>query len=87
MSRGPEDGPGQGDRGHWVVRGAVQGVMFRASARERAGELGLECRAWNRDDGAVEVEAEGPRAALEQLERWLRRGPPLARVESVERLG
>jgi len=73
-------------RARWVVRGRVQGVMFRASARERADGLGLTCEARNRDDGAVEILAEGASRALDDLERWLHRGPPLARVESVERL-
>ncbi len=73
-------------RARWVVRGKVQGVMFRASARERADGLGLTCEARNRDDGTVEILAEGATRALDDLERWLYRGPPLARVESVERL-
>ncbi len=73
-------------RARWIVRGRVQGVMFRASARERAAELGLTCQAWNRDDDTVEVVAEGAPLALDELERWLHQGPPLASVGSVERL-
>lgn len=72
--------------GHWIVRGRVQGVNFRASARHRAAELKLACRVWNRDDGAVECVAEGDAAALAELERWLGTGPALARVDAVERL-
>ena len=70
----------------WIVRGRVQGVNFRATTHERARQLGLECRAWNRDDGAMECVAEGEPAALDELERWLHRGPPLAAVETVERV-
>ena len=39
---------------------------------------------WNRADGAVELHASGDPEALEELERWLHRGPPAARVTSVE---
>ena len=73
-------------RAHWIVRGRVQGVSFRYLTRERATALGLECRVWNRDDGAVECVAEGSADRLDELERWLHRGPPLARVDAVERL-
>lgn len=73
-------------RARWTVRGRVQGVMFRASARARAEQLGLTCQAWNRDDAAVDVVAEGEAEALDELGRWLHRGPPLAHVDSVQRL-
>jgi acylphosphatase len=71
-------------RKRFVVRGRVQGVNFRASAAHQAQRLGLNGRIWNREDGAVEVEAEGGADALEALEAWLHRGPSYARVESVE---
>ena len=73
-------------RAHWIVRGHVQGVSFRYLTGQRATALGLDCTVWNREDGAVECVAEGSAAALDELERWLHRGPPLARVEAVERL-
>lgn len=69
----------------FVVRGHVQGVWFRASTREQALALGLDGVARNRDDGSVEVLARGDAAALHALERWLHVGPPLARVDGVER--
>jgi acylphosphatase len=67
-----------------IVRGRVQGVWFRASTAERAAALGLRGRAENRPDGAVLVQAAGSVAALEALVAWLHRGPPMARVDSVE---
>ncbi len=69
----------------FIVRGRVQGVFFRASAREQALRLGLSGRAVNLADGSVEVVACGSEEALAQLERWLHAGPPSARVESVRR--
>ncbi|HEX4743101.1 MAG TPA: acylphosphatase [Candidatus Limnocylindria bacterium] len=73
-------------RGRWIVRGRVQGVGFRYATQQRASALGLACTVWNRDDGAVECTADGPDDRLAELERWLHQGPPLARVETVERL-
>jgi acylphosphatase len=69
----------------FLVGGKVQGVFFRASAREQALKLGLRGYAKNLPDGRVEVLAEGSATALDALERWLHVGPPMARVESVER--
>lgn len=69
----------------FLVRGRVQGVFFRASTRERAEALGLAGHARNLPDGRVEVIVCGPADAIAELEAWLAQGPPLARVESVER--
>ena len=69
----------------FLVSGKVQGVFFRASTREQALKLGLSGHAINLDDGRVEVVAEGDGAAVEALATWLRRGPPMARVDRVER--
>lgn len=69
----------------FLVGGKVQGVFFRASTREQALKLGLRGHARNLPDGRVEVLAEGDAIALDALERWLQVGPPLARVETIER--
>jgi acylphosphatase len=67
-----------------TVRGRVQGVWFRASTAERAVALGLRGHAENRPDGSVLVHAAGPPEALDRLVEWLHRGPPMARVDTVE---
>jgi len=72
-------------RVRFVVHGLVQGVNFRAAAAREAESRRLTGRVWNRDDGAVEVVVEGDDATIEDYARWLRRGPRLAEVESVER--
>jgi acylphosphatase len=69
----------------FIVRGRVQGVFYRASAREQALALGLTGSAKNLSGGEVEVLAVGDAAALDALHRWLQRGPPLAAVASVSR--
>lgn len=70
----------------FIVTGRVQGVGFRAATRARALELGLAGSAVNLPDGSVAVEAAGSPEALDALHRWLRHGPPLARVAEVRRL-
>ena len=69
----------------FIVSGRVQGVVYRASASEQALRLGLTGYAKNRSDGRVEVVACGVAHALDALERWLRQGPPAARVDAVSR--
>jgi acylphosphatase len=66
------------------VSGKVQGVFFRASARQKAEELGCAGYARNLPDGRVEVLAVGEPAAVAALIEWLRLGPPAARVTAVE---
>jgi acylphosphatase len=67
-----------------VVHGRVQGVWFRESARRRAEELGVAGWVWNRPDGAVEAELEGPADAVDVLVAWFGHGPPGAYVDRVE---
>jgi acylphosphatase len=67
-----------------VVRGRVQGVGFRYFVRQRADALGLAGWVRNRSDGAVELEAEGPRDGLVALIEAVTRGPAGARVTAVE---
>jgi acylphosphatase len=69
----------------FLVSGKVQGVFFRASARNEAMRLGLHGHARNLSDGSVEVVATGSDEALRELEQWLRKGPPSARVDEVIR--
>ncbi len=66
------------------VVGRVQGVYFRGFTRNQARALGLTGWVRNEYDGSVHLEAEGPRAALEQLFAAVRRGPSEARVDHVE---
>ena len=69
----------------FIVSGKVQGVFFRASAREQAQRLDITGHARNLDDGTVEVIAYGDAANIEALERWLQKGPAAAHVDRVSR--
>jgi acylphosphatase len=67
-----------------VIRGIVQGVGFRHATCREAQRLRL--RGWVRNcaDGSVEAVALGEDVQLDALERWARRGPPAACVDSIE---
>ena len=67
-----------------IVTGHVQGVFFRDSVREAAGNEGVAGWAANRRDGSVEVVLEGPVEAVESLVGYCRTGPVSARVEHAE---
>jgi acylphosphatase len=66
-----------------AVTGRVQGVWYRQGCRREAERLGVAGWVANRPDGAVEIEAEGPRPAVEDLLAWARRGSARAVVERV----
>jgi acylphosphatase len=67
-----------------MVTGRVQGVWFRESCRDQAQAAGVAGSARNLADGRVEVVLEGPRAAVEEVVAWCRRGPQRARVDGIE---
>jgi len=71
-------------RVHVVISGRVQGVFFRATAAEKADELGLTGWVRNTRDGDVEAVFEGDEVAVQEMIRWCHRGPVLARVTSVQ---
>jgi acylphosphatase len=66
------------------VRGRVQGVFFRASSQREAKRLGLTGWVKNRNDGSVEMLAEGEEEELKELIAWAHHGPTSCRVERVE---
>ena len=71
-------------RFHAIILGRVQGVFFRAMAREHAKALELKGFARNLPDGSVELDAQGEEESLRDLLLWCQYGPPGARVDHVE---
>jgi acylphosphatase len=69
---------------HAVVSGRVQGVGFRATTAAEARRRDLAGWVRNLWSGEVELEAEGPPAALDDLLAFLRVGPGLAHVTNVQ---
>ncbi|MDH5563981.1 MAG: acylphosphatase [Nitrospirota bacterium] len=70
-------------RVHAIVNGKVQGVGFRAFTQDQATQKGIVGWVRNREDGSVELEAEGPRAILDDFLKVLEQGPGLSRVEHI----
>ncbi|MBN1960847.1 MAG: acylphosphatase [Deltaproteobacteria bacterium] len=66
-----------------IVTGRVQGVFFRASALEQAQSYGIKGWVQNLPDSSLEIEAEGPRYALEEFIKWCKHGPPDAFIKEV----
>ena len=71
-------------RRRWRFTGTVQGVGFRYYARAAALHLGLTGWVANNWDGSVTLEAQGTRAALDELVPTIERANRWARIEGVE---
>jgi len=71
-------------RAHLLVVGRVQGVLFRAHAQREARKLHITGWAHNLIDGRVEILCEGQKENIEKFIEWCKKGPPFAKVESVE---
>jgi acylphosphatase len=76
--------PVEQSRLYAVIEGRVQGVGFRSFVMDRAEELNLTGWVRNTRQGNVEVLAEGPRFALEELLTGLKKGPNTAYVTRVK---
>jgi len=68
---------------HVLVKGKVQGVFFRVTAKEVADELALKGWVKNTDEGDVEIVASGEQPQLDKFVDWCRTGPRRAHVDSV----
>ncbi len=71
-------------RVHLFVKGRVQGVFFRAAAQREARRLGVGGWVRNRNDGSVEIVAEGEEDSVKEIISWAQHGPSAARVEAVD---
>jgi len=68
---------------HLKIIGKVQGVFFRASAKEKADELYILGWVKNTPDGSVEIVAHGTEASIDAFITWCRKGPRGAVVSEV----
>ncbi len=66
------------------IKGRVTGVGFRYSALHRSESL-TSLSGYIRNSGHSEVETlvQGDRQDVEQMLLWMRKGPPLARVDDI----
>lgn len=65
------------------ILGLVQGVFFRATAKEQADKLNLKGFAKNMPGGSVYIETEGEKENLDKFLNWCWQGPVIAKVEKV----
>lgn len=70
-------------RVHLIVSGFVQGVGFRMFIVQTAKELKLSGWVKNRIDGSVEIDAQGPEQAINELLRHAKKGPSRSNVTSI----
>jgi acylphosphatase len=70
-------------RAHVIVSGRVQGVFFRSETGSHARRLNVKGWVRNLVDGRVEGIFEGEESNVKQLIDYCKRGPPSARVTSV----
>ena len=68
---------------HLLIKGRVQGVFYRASARAAAERLHISGWVKNTPEGHVEVLASGEQERLDQFVEWCRKGPERAVVSEV----
>jgi len=66
-----------------TVRGKVQGVFYRASAKNIADDLGITGWIKNLPDRNVEITATSSEEILQQFIDWCKQGPSRAIVEEV----
>jgi len=66
------------------IYGRVQGVFFRASAKQEADKLALYGFVMNRPDGSVFIEVKGSEHELACFVAWCRQGPPSAEVSRID---
>jgi acylphosphatase len=68
---------------HLIIKGKVQGVFYRQSARKEAVRLGISGWVKNNEDGTVEAIATGSEEQVQRFIQWCRQGPTLAHVTDV----
>lgn len=66
-----------------IIKGKVQGVFFRASAKETAQKVGVKGWVKNTEEADVEAMVSGSQEQLQHFAEWCHRGPARARVTEV----
>jgi acylphosphatase len=66
-----------------TIKGKVQGVFYRATAKDVADLLGIKGWVKNLPDDNVEIRATGSEEILQKFIAWCKQGPPKATVDEV----
>lgn len=67
-----------------IVSGKVQGVFYRACAKEKADEWNIKGFVRNEPNGDVYIEAEAEEDVLYKFIKWCNMGPARAKVDRIE---
>lgn len=68
---------------HLLIKGKVQGVFYRQTAKQIAKKLSLTGWIKNTEEGDVVARVTGNRDCLDQFISWCRTGPEKAQVTNV----
>jgi len=66
-----------------TIKGKVQGVFYRATAKDVADLIGVKGWVRNLPDNNVEIIATASEETLQKFINWCKQGPPKARVVDV----
>ncbi|HJS53908.1 MAG TPA: acylphosphatase [Chitinophagaceae bacterium] len=66
-----------------TIKGKVQGVFYRATAKDIADLLGIKGWIRNLPDNNVEIAATAPEETLQKFINWCKQGPPKAMVDEI----
>ncbi|MCO7126367.1 acylphosphatase [Sporolactobacillus shoreicorticis] len=66
-----------------MVRGRVQAVGFRYFTWQTANVYRISGWVRNRDDGSVEIAAEGEKSDIQQFVKTIKKGSPFSRIKDV----
>ncbi len=66
-----------------TIKGIVQGVFYRATAKDVADLIGVKGWVKNLPDNNVEITATASEETLQKFINWSKQGPPKARVDDV----
>lgn len=67
-----------------IISGKVQGVFYRAFAKEKADEWNIKGFVRNEPNGDVYIEAEAEEDMLYKFIKWCNMGPARAKVDRIE---
>lgn len=65
------------------IKGKVQGVFFRATAKDIADKMGITGEIENLGNGHVRARITGDEGQVNEFVEWCRKGPQRARVDKV----
>jgi acylphosphatase len=66
-----------------TIKGKVQGVFYRATAKDIADQLGIKGWVRNLPNNNVEITATAAEELLQEFIAWCKQGPPRAKVDGV----